>query len=183
MSRYKKTKEEWPMRTIQGMVPKSYFTKLKKLSIEQKTPLTHLVARALKNEFDCGNPFEYKQPDIKKITNEEGDAVLTVDSHTLFNYIRKHPQLSLEQHIMLKEDMGFNGSDDQLKSAYGLLLGLEVVEEYYPAGAHTNFPENYRRVRVKGLNEKKIRNKKIPGPKYKALDYEKSPLHEVDDET
>lgn len=172
MKTYKKN--EYGLVPVRSMVPRSYLAKLKELSTQTQTPMSLLVVRALRNEFMCENPFEAPVFHLPKLVPDSPETAATPQSRKLFDFIQKYPGLTLEQLFMCKDEIGLP-NDDEFLRCYSMLLTVGVIVEEYPIRAKFAYSDDHRIVKVK-LNKNLVRDVKR---KFKKLDYEKSPLHEV----
>jgi len=173
---YKYKYADYGLVSVKSMISKTYLTKLREYSKALKVPMSLLIARAIKNEFNCENSFEAPIFDIPKLKPFSDETAPTIYTQKLYNFIQKYPGMSIEQLSMCREEIEIP-SDDLFVLSYGVLLANEMIIEEYPIRAKFNYPDEHRTVKIK-QDKRLIRDK---GRVYKELDYQKSPLHEVDD--
>lgn len=164
----KKTERPSILTRISSNVSRATQEKLHELSIMKRVPVSTLIARAIRNEFLCPNPFEIdlKIP-IEKYKDEN-----TLESRKLFDFIRINPYLSLEHFLILKDDIGIP-DEETLKLAYYHLLQIELIEEMKPVNPKVLYKSDYRVVKIKP--DPKLLEKRKP---YKEIT--KGPLNEIE---
>lgn len=132
-----------PLVSASTNLSKTLLKRLKDISREKKVPMSILISRAILNELQYEDSFNFNV-DISDIPYVEED---TPASHSLFNFIKKNQGLCPEHLMICKDDMEIK-TDKELMVAYRHLLAIEMIKEYYPFMSKFTHPPEYRVVKI-----------------------------------
>jgi hypothetical protein len=152
--------DESKMQKLQTWVSKHVKGALMFRSMNNKIPISRLIAIALEHELEREKPFEF---DVTLPDEEYVEFAYADEAGRIMSYLRGDIQgFGLDMLCLLRHDIGIPDKQTFLL-AFRELVNKEMVEAYKPTRkplAYTDHPEGYVMYRLKGENVPERRKKR-----------------------